>query len=78
MAENVVTYYRCQERTVLNKNLRYLYGKVPFTSNLEQNSILQNLSTPLSQETRLSQNSPTANPIQDFCAPVGQVCCAVV
>ena len=78
MAENVVTYYRCQERTVLNKNLRYLYGKVPFTSNLEQNSILQNLSTPLSQETRLSQNSPTANPIQDFSAPVGQVCCAVV
>ena len=78
MAENFVTYYRCQERTVLNKNLRYLYGKVPFTSNLEQNSILQNLSTPLSQETRLSQNSPTANPIQDFSAPVGQVCCVVV
>ena len=78
MAENFVTYYRSQELTVLNKSFRYLYGNVIFTYGLKQNSILQNLSTSLSQETRLSQNSLTANPVQDFSAPVGQVCCAVV
>ena len=78
MAENFVTYYRSQELTVLNKSFRYLYRNVLFTYSLKQNSILQNLSTSLSQETRLSQNSPTANPVQDFSAPVGQVCCVVV
>ena len=78
MAENFVTYYRSQELTVLNKSFRYLYRNVLFTYSLKQNSILQNLSTSLSQETRLSQNSLTANPVQDFSAPVGQVCCAVV
>ena len=78
MAENFVTYYQSQELTVLNKSFRYLYGNVIFTYSLKQNSILQNLSTSLSQETRLSQNSPTANPVQDFSAPVGQVCCVVV
>ena len=78
MAENFVTYYRSQELTVLNKSFRYLYGNVLFTYSLKQNSILQNLSTSLSQETRLSKNSPTANPVQDFSAPVGQVCYVVV